>query len=147
MLEPSWFPRMLLLFLLLMLSLVDHLHGGLPEPHRPAWDSHAQYGVIVDAGSTGSRVRVYTWNATSHKPWATSPYAPVRRRRPPPPAIRETRSFKVRPGVSSLAGNASQLALHVCRLLLEAESAIPKSVRDVTSIYFMATAGEFFQLV
>ncbi|KAI8834367.1 nucleoside phosphatase GDA1/CD39 [Chytriomyces cf. hyalinus JEL632] len=109
------------------------------------WYSDRNYGIVIDAGSSGSRLLIYSWksfNAPSHnssalpiiekafpndsKPWSTS----------------------VEPGISSLATlSPSNLPTfestrkYLRTLLRFAEKTIPKHLHRKTPIYLFATAG------
>ncbi|KAJ3244207.1 Golgi apyrase [Chytriomyces hyalinus] len=109
------------------------------------WYSDRNYGIVIDAGSSGSRLLIYSWksfNAPSHnssalpviekafpndsKPWSTS----------------------VEPGISSLATlSPSNLPTfestrkYLRPLLRFAEKTIPKHLHRKTPIYLFATAG------
>ncbi len=86
-----------------------------------------EYGVVVDAGSSGSRIRVYKW--------------PQRASHLQVPAIREVFNHRVKPGVSDFVDKLSELAPYVTSLLTEAKQHVPASHQYATPIYFMATAG------
>ena len=34
--------------------------------HSEAWLNHRQFGIVIDAGSSGSRIHIYSWINPSH---------------------------------------------------------------------------------
>lgn len=94
--------------------------------------SKTGYFIIIDAGSTGSRLHVFQ-------------YIPVRGqdRHVSLPLIntKESPSLKVRPGLSSFASDPAQAGESLEALLEFARERVPESDRDVTRLYLMATAG------
>ncbi|KAF5005154.1 hypothetical protein FDECE_8372 [Fusarium decemcellulare] len=97
----------------------------------------SQYGVILDAGSSGTRVYVYKWknHAAAAKDASTTELKAL-------PKIKLKESKKIHPGVSTFADNVSQIGPeHLQQLIDIALEEVPdKKVRD-TPIYLMATAG------
>ncbi|ELT89294.1 hypothetical protein CAPTEDRAFT_163643 [Capitella teleta] len=85
-----------------------------------------QYGVIIDAGSSGSRVRIYGWNPADDGGV---------------PDFREIHSMKAKPGISDYADKVSKLADYMDPLISEAKKIIPSDRHGDTPIYLMATAG------
>ena len=91
-----------------------------------------QFGVVIDAGSSGSRVRVYGWT------------------RPPGhqgliPQFGEAFSYKVRPGISAFntpRKDLSELDNYIGELLTKAKDYVPRVQHRDTPIYVMATAGK-----
>lgn len=87
-------------------------------------DKDHQYVVMVDAGSTGSRVHVYEFDVCSQ----------------PPVLIEET--FKMlKPGLSSFDTDAVGAAASLDPLLEKALEVIPQDKRGCTPIAVKATAG------
>ncbi|KER27924.1 hypothetical protein T265_05129 [Opisthorchis viverrini] len=90
-----------------------------------------KYVVIVDAGSSGSRVYVYTWRDGSGLKSPELLKDEFGR-----PVVKKTS-----PGLSSFAHNPKDARKHIDDLLDFAESAIPKSYLSGTHVYVFATAG------
>ncbi|KAL6938187.1 Guanosine-diphosphatase [Hanseniaspora osmophila] len=87
-------------------------------------DKDHQYIVIVDAGSTGSRVHVYEFDVCTS----------------PPSLVHETFDM-LKPGLSSYPDDANGAALSLNPLLDLAVETIPKKFRDCSPIAVKATAG------
>lgn len=93
------------------------------------------YGVVLDCGSSGTRVFVYTWlrpNSLDDKLLDVSPLEddhgqPVQ--------------LKVEPGLSSFADDVSGLEGHIAPLISIAEKHIPPDRHSETVLYMLATAG------
>lgn len=83
-----------------------------------------KYGVVIDAGSSGSRVYVFTWLASE-----------------PHGTLAEVMHKKVAPGVSAYAANPVDAAESVWGLLEVALEYIPKDAVASTPITLQATAG------
>ena len=88
------------------------------------------FGIVIDAGSSGSRVRIYGWMYT--RPGDI-------------PQFREAFNHKVRPGISAFntpEKDLSELDDYMDNLLQEAKDYIIFSQRERTPIFVMATAGK-----
>ena len=83
-----------------------------------------QFALMIDAGSTGSRIHIYKFNNCG-----------------PSPAY-EYEVFKQRqPGLSSYRGDPEAAAKSLDELLDEAVRVVPESLRQCTPIQVKATAG------
>ena len=99
--------------------------------------SNRRYGIVIDAGSSGSRVLLYSWND------------PRRWRQKVKSAIlienlgkkEDAFEMKVTPGLSSFANGASGLNEYLGQLLGFAQKHIPEHMHSDTPIYLYATAG------
>ncbi|CCX12063.1 Similar to Probable guanosine-diphosphatase; acc. no. Q8TGG8 [Pyronema omphalodes CBS 100304] len=88
--------------------------------HKPI----VQYAIMVDAGSTGSRIHVYRFNNCGETPEL------------------ENEDFKmINPGLSSFKEDAEGAAKSLDQLLEVAMKSIPKKLRSCTPIAVKATAG------
>ncbi|KAJ3145730.1 Golgi apyrase [Geranomyces michiganensis] len=130
-------------------SAVLNLESGFPpldsSPGRSnaqettGWKAHRQYGIVIDAGSSGSRVQVYSWI----DPLRTRDGAGQRSL----PTIDKADEagarwqMKEEPGISSFAGRPGTVAGHLSPLLDFAESVVPKNLHASTPVYLLATAG------
>jgi len=87
------------------------------------------FAVVIDAGSTSSRSRIYRWSEDSRDGGV--------------PDITEVNSGKIvsDKGVSAVAHNPRALELHVAQLITRSVPFVPEKLRARSSIYFMATAG------
>ena len=87
-----------------------------------------EYGVVIDAGSSGSRVRLYQWSKRT---------SPDRL-----PVFNEFFSKKVEPGISDFKGDKLDGLEDYLKLLVEAATGeIPGDHIKDTSLFLMATAG------
>ena len=95
-------------------------HCSSPHPGKPI----VQWALMIDAGSTGSRVHAYKFNNCGPSP------------------VYEYEVFKMtRPGLSSFAGKPREAAQSLDELLDEAVRVVPDSLRRCTPVAVKATAG------
>lgn len=90
------------------------------------------YAVVIDAGSSGSRIRVYSWEDEKDLQKL--------------PNIREVYCYAKDPGVSDCA-TPQEITNHILELVGKAANYVPANVHHASSIYFMATAGKSSYLV
>lgn len=84
------------------------------------------YGIIIDAGSTGTRVHVIAYRAAAGLPrldWS------------------RTSSMKATPGLSSFAADPSGAGLSLAPLVEFARHRVPRGSWEETEVRLMATAG------
>jgi len=97
--------------------------------------SKFHYGVVIDCGSSGSRVYIYYWPPHSGskeelldmKQMIDIDGNPVR--------------LKIKPGISSFADNPSNASMSLRPLLQFASHHVPHSKHHETPLYILATAG------
>lgn len=93
------------------------------RPHSPNLPL-VQYALMIDAGSTGSRIHVYKFNNCG------------------PSAEYEYEVFKMtQPGLSKFAEKSEEAAKSLDVLLDEAVRVVPESLRKCTPVAVKATAG------
>lgn len=121
------------LFLLLILFTSSPL-SFMPLTHEFNSDSFEwSYGVIIDAGSTGSRLFLYRWRTISENklieihPVVDSYNKPVVK--------------KINPGLSSFASSPNNATGYIRPLLDYAINYVPKNKIYYTPIFIFATAG------
>ncbi|KAJ1721595.1 Golgi apyrase [Coemansia erecta] len=120
--------------------------AGQPAPRHEAGSAGGRrFGVVIDAGSSGSRVMVYAWDDPAAQLArlarnATAGALPFRL-----PAVSragERWAFKTEPGISSFAGAAQHVgAQHIRPLLDFAQQQIPAGLQASTPVLLLATAG------
>jgi len=111
-----------------------------------AWDAHRKYIVIVDAGSSGSRLQVYSWRDLS---WSRKERLKQKHSLHVLPAIErgvpsgsdKPWQIKLEPGLSSFAGKLPELRTYLKGLLDHASTMVPPKALPHTPIYIHATAG------
>ncbi|KAI9144663.1 nucleoside phosphatase family-domain-containing protein, partial [Paraphysoderma sedebokerense] len=86
---------------------------------------HLQYALMIDAGSTGSRIHVYRFNYCNSAS----------------PSLEHEIFEQVKPGLSSYANNAMQAAESLKPLLEIAKDAVPDDMEHCTPLQVKATAG------
>lgn len=102
--------------------------------------SVAQYGVILDAGSSGTRVYVYKWKNPAR---ASKKASPEKLQRLPKLKLKEQK--KIHPGVSTFAENVASVGPdHLQELVQVALDEVPDDKISETPIFLMATAGVRF---
>ncbi|RFU73972.1 nucleoside phosphatase gda1 cd39 [Trichoderma arundinaceum] len=99
-----------------------------------------QYGVILDAGSSGTRVYIYKWK---------DPYKALKQASASDghilPKLKLHKSKKIHPGVSTFAENVAAVGHdHLKALIDTALDEIPASQVSETPIFLLATAGVRF---
>ena len=88
------------------------------------------HAVVIDAGSSGSRVHIYSWPSGS---W-DEPGNKL-------PQIREKYIHMIGQGISSLADDNDALRSHLSDIIQEAAKVVPTSQHKRTNLYLYATAG------
>ncbi|KAJ0027099.1 hypothetical protein NQD34_018099 [Periophthalmus magnuspinnatus] len=109
-----------------LLDLTHGIGGLLPRLSRPANHSRIHYAVMFDAGSTGTRIHVYTFiqSDTDKLP------------------ILDNEMFQsIKPGLSAYV-NSPEMAGHTVRMLLKvAKQTVPRVEWKRTPVILRATAG------
>ncbi|KAK9457111.1 nucleoside phosphatase family-domain-containing protein [Dipodascopsis uninucleata] len=91
------------------------------------------YGIVIDAGSSGSRIQIYSW---------PSNFDVLADKLPSVGKGNSNWHKKTNPGISSFASHVKDLGEdHLGPLLKHAEKIIPKSRHEDTPIFLLATAG------
>ncbi|AOA61831.1 Apyrase with wide substrate specificity [Komagataella phaffii CBS 7435] len=98
------------------------------------------YGIIVDSGSSGSRLQVYKWQDPNELRVNTDDESILKS--VPRMEQEESWPMKVSPGMSSFADDMDDLwDDHFKPLIKHAQSIIPESKHEETPIFVYATAG------
>ncbi|TPX72468.1 hypothetical protein CcCBS67573_g05854 [Chytriomyces confervae] len=121
------------------------LHVSSARSISSDWYSDRNYGIVIDAGSSGSRLLIYSWKSFND-PYHNSSALPIIEKAFPNDL--KPWSTTVEPGISSLATlSPSNLPTfestrkYLRPLLRFAEKTIPKRLHRKTPIYLFATAG------
>ena len=104
----------------------------------------SNYGIIVDAGSSGSRVMLYQWNMDASRIHSSEQSSHSTALLPVIHKASENDKewqFKQEPGISSFASNVHGLKDYLKPPLDFALQRIPKDQHKATPIYLYATAG------
>ncbi|TFK36334.1 nucleoside phosphatase family-domain-containing protein, partial [Crucibulum laeve] len=106
------------------------------------WLAGRHFGIVIDAGSSGSRLQIYSWkDPRTVAPEKGSPLAYTL-----PKVEKGTRDddqwvTKVEPGLSSLAEKPDGVGEYLRPLLGHAIDQIPPSLHHKTPLFLLATAG------
>ncbi|KAI5475639.1 guanosine-diphosphatase [Pseudohyphozyma bogoriensis] len=95
-----------------------------PPPGKKA----RSYALMIDAGSTGSRLHLYTFSHCDPSPDAL-------------PKLEDEGFFTTKPGLSSYAGKPQEAAESLRGLMQHALDGVPVSERSCTPVAVKATAG------
>ncbi|KAL3880178.1 hypothetical protein ACJMK2_032442 [Sinanodonta woodiana] len=99
----------------------EHAYGASLEPYR-------NYGIIVDAGSSSTKVRIYSWSEVPNKNII--------------PLIAEIpNQKKFEPGISAFETEIGGVFNYTFSILEYINDSIPEEKRKTTRLHFMATAG------
>ncbi|XP_053574098.1 ectonucleoside triphosphate diphosphohydrolase 4 isoform X2 [Bombina bombina] len=93
------------------------------------------YGVVVDCGSSGSRIFVYCWPRHNGNPHELLDIKQMRDQN------RKTVVMKIKPGISDLASTPEKASDYISPLLNFAGSHIPREKHKETPLYILCTAG------
>jgi len=118
----------------------------------PELEDHLKYAIIIDAGSSGTRIQIYSWIDTNflkekikntekneYLKYITDDGLPV---------IGQGSSsdnfdyqLKIEGGISSYENKVKDIDEHIKYIMDYAESVIPKNKYEETEVYLFATAG------
>jgi hypothetical protein len=121
---------LLLWALLTHVSVTSALFGGGSKASASPATETRFYGVIIDAGSSGSRIHVYRWPRRSSI-YALPPYERIF-------TIKSNGGHKL----ADYADHLDHVQNHLAPLINGAADVIPEDARSFTSIQVLATAGE-----
>ncbi|KAJ6531582.1 nucleoside-diphosphatase [Mycena vulgaris] len=106
------------------------------------WLSGRHFGIVIDAGSSGSRVQIYSWmdprTITVEKDSALAKSLPKVEK-----GTHEGEEWmtKVEPGISSYADDPELVVGHLQPLLTHARNLVPPWLHQSTPLFLLATAG------
>ncbi|KAN0123962.1 GDA1/CD39 (nucleoside phosphatase) family domain containing protein [Russula decolorans] len=113
-----------------------------PPTAADAWLNSRRFGIVVDAGSSGSRLQIYSWrdprvarSQLGHQVDHTLPTVEKGTQND------EDWVMKVEPGISSFADNPDDIPAYLAPLLKHAQTHIPPSLHHETPLFLLATAG------
>ncbi|KAH7035671.1 nucleoside phosphatase family-domain-containing protein [Microdochium trichocladiopsis] len=99
-----------------------------------------RWGVILDAGSSGTRLHVYRWENAAHV--IKDADSPEELRRLPELKTKKSWTKKIRPGVSTFGDHPEDIGPeHLKSLIKHAQDVVPLDKQPDTPIFLMATAG------
>ncbi|XP_030820154.1 ectonucleoside triphosphate diphosphohydrolase 4 [Camarhynchus parvulus] len=93
------------------------------------------YGIVVDCGSSGSRVFVYCWPRHNGNPKDLLDIQQMR------DSSRKPVVMKIKPGISEFAGSPDKVSDYISPLLSFAAEHVPRSKHKETPLYILCTAG------
>lgn len=130
---------MMLLFGVYMLLAVywclTHFQTSTASPVLTSLSLGSNYAIVVDAGSSGSRIFVYCVEAENSPP-GEIPIITLCQDAEGKPVVK-----KKTPGISSFAGKVSEVKPYISDLIQLAADYIPATAHSSTPLYILATAG------
>ncbi|KAI9244310.1 nucleoside phosphatase family-domain-containing protein [Sporodiniella umbellata] len=113
------------------------------RPPLEDWSKNRKYGVIIDAGSSGSRVYVYSWKDHEYAKKAFTADELKNKISTVERADYNGLKWTSReePGISTFGSKPSEVGEHLDVLLNFAKEVVPENSHGSTPIFLMATAG------
>ncbi|KAM0756523.1 hypothetical protein T439DRAFT_309014 [Meredithblackwellia eburnea MCA 4105] len=113
-------------------------------PRPASWSASRQFGIVIDAGSSGSRVQVYSWitpDVARQLRKQNKESLEVLSRVEKGVEKGDGWNFKVEPGISTFSSHPELVGDYLRPLLDFARTVIPSSQHSTTPLYLLATAG------
>ncbi|KAI4524481.1 nucleoside phosphatase GDA1/CD39, partial [Schizophyllum commune] len=113
-----------------------------PPTAGDSWLAGRHFGIVIDAGSSGSRLLIYSWKDPQAVILEAGDNVP-----PMLPKVEkgsqtgEDWVTKMEPGLSSFADNVKGIPAYLRPLLDHARNHIPPSLHHETPLFLLATAG------
>lgn len=103
---------------------------------------HQKYGIVIDSGSSGSRIQIYRWEDQEYTKKSNKDKKVLSS---PPKIVQEKGwTYKITPGISTF-GEPNKVKKiwtdHYSELMKFAEGIIPAEKHSETPVYVLATAG------
>ncbi|KAG0039405.1 Golgi apyrase [Podila clonocystis] len=119
----------------------------MDQPHSEGWLKNRQFGVVIDAGSSGSRIHIYSWINKDHIHQSTAQRDYIGVLPTIEPGVESGTeqsgewTKKTEPGIAEFKDRPDDVGEHLESLLDHALKIIPASEIPSTPIYLLATAG------
>ncbi|KAG0345502.1 Golgi apyrase [Podila humilis] len=116
-------------------------------PHNEEWLKHRQFGIVIDAGSSGSRIHIYSWLDKTYINQVLSQHETIGRLPTIEPGVQSGSEHsgewtkKTEPGIADFKDRPEDVGEHLESLLDHALKIIPADLIPNTPIYLLATAG------
>ncbi|BFZ07763.1 hypothetical protein BsWGS_10802 [Bradybaena similaris] len=111
-----------------IICILTSVIAAAPVTDPPTNTTQVNYGVLLDAGSTSTKLKVYKWNQTS----TTNSQVPQ---------IDILANVKFDPGLSAYEDNEVELIKYIEGILSRAKQNVSSDRQNSTPIFIMATAG------
>nr|XP_025729611.1 ectonucleoside triphosphate diphosphohydrolase 4 isoform X1 [Callorhinus ursinus] len=96
---------------------------------------NVNYGIVVDCGSSGSRIFVYCWPRHNGNPHDLLDIRQMRDKNRKPVVM------KIKPGISEFATSPEKVSDYISPLLNFAAEHVPRAKHKETPLYILCTAG------
>lgn len=93
-----------------------------------------KWGVVIDAGSSGTRLRLFHW-----RDWSSDSLPQIREEQPP--NFDDAELLRQRPGLSSFVSHPELAEQQVLSIVTQARRWVPADQQPSTPLYLKATAG------
>ncbi|XP_077417544.1 ectonucleoside triphosphate diphosphohydrolase 4 isoform X2 [Vanacampus margaritifer] len=117
----------------------NHFHSHMARvtdvDATDATNPDLNYGLVVDCGSSGSRMYVYCWPSHNGNPRKLLDIRQMRDQN------RKSVVMKIKPGISKMAQTPEKASDYIYPLLSFAAEHIPKNKHIETPLYILCTAG------